>query len=85
MYVLLHNRQKRYTKLFISAVFYIGPLGRIHSKNEAKQKGVRDAELNKTVTRFKTFLEVSTKFENTKNSLFSVLLLSFAYWVKKLQ
>ena len=85
MYILLHNRQKRYAKLFISAVFYIGPLGRIHSKNEVKQEGGRDAELNKTVTRFKTFLEVSTKCENTKNSLFSVLLLSFAYWVEKLQ
>ena len=85
MYVLLHNRPKKYTKLFISAVFYIGLLGRIHSNNEVTQKGWRDAKSSKTVTRFKNFLEVSTKFENTKNSLFSVLLLSFSCWVEKLQ
>ena len=74
MYVLLRDRQKRYSKLFTSAVFSIAPLATIHSKNEVTQKGARDGGSNKT------FLEVSTKFENTKHSLFSVLLLPFVYW-----
>ena len=73
MYVLLHNLQKSITKLFTLPVFSIGPLVRTHSKNEVTPKGGRDGGSNKSVIRLKTFLEVSTKFENTNSLLFSVL------------
>ena len=71
MYVLLHNRQKRYTKLFTLAVFSMAfsvvPPLEVVQKIKSRKKG-------KSVTRLRTFLEVSTKFENTKSLLFSVLL-----------
>ena len=75
MKVLLHNRQKSITKIFILTVFSIGPLLRTHSKNEVTQKGERVKGSNESVTRLRTFLEVSPKFDNTNSWLFSVLLL----------
>ena len=50
MYVLLHNRQKRITKLLTLGLFSIGSLVRTHSKNEVTQKGGRDRGSNKSVT-----------------------------------
>ena len=64
---------KKYYKAFSLPVFSIGPLVRTHSKNEVTPKGGRDGGSNKSVIRLKTFLEVSTKFENTNSLLFSVL------------
>ena len=83
MYVLLHNRLKVklynlyklrncikvYKTFHFSSIFCWSP--RQNSfKNEVTQKGGRDGGSNKSVTRFRTFLEVSRRFENTKNSLF---------------
>ena len=57
MYILLHNHQKMYAKLFTLAVFSIGLLATIHSKNEVMQKVARGGGSNKSVTRFRTFLD----------------------------
>ena len=76
MYVLLHNRQKSITKKYYKnvlqksitkkyytlAAFSISPLVRTHSKNEVTQKEGRDRGSNKSVTRFRNFMEVPTKF-----------------------
>ena len=75
MYVLLHNRQKRITKLFTLAVFFVGPLVRTYSKNEVMQVWERDGGSNKSVNRLRTFLKVNTNFGNSSSSQFSVLLL----------
>ena len=75
MFVLLYNRQKIIAKFFTLAVFSIGLSDRTHLKNEVLQKMGRYGGSNKSVTRLRTFLEVSTKFENTNSLLFLVLLL----------
>ena len=71
----MHNRQKSITKLFTLAVFSIGSLVRTYSKNEVTQKGERDEGSNKSVTRLRTFFEVSMEFEDANSLLFSVLIL----------
>ena len=43
--------------LITLALFSIGPLVSIRSKNEVTQKGGRDGGLNKSVTRLRNFME----------------------------
>ena len=49
MFILLHNRQKRYTKLFTLAVFYIGPVDRVHSKMKSRKKEERMGDQRKVL------------------------------------
>ena len=73
MNVLLHNRQKSITKIFILTVFFIGSLLRTHLRNEVTQKGERVKGSKESVTRLRIFLEVSPKFDTTNSWLLSVL------------
>ena len=58
-----------------SSIFFCFFYGPLDSKNEVTQKAEKGGESNKSVTRLMTFLEVSRKFENANNFLFSLLLL----------
>ena len=51
------------------------PSLKVIQKNKVTQKLGREGESNKRITRLMPFLEVSTKFEKTNNSVYSVLLL----------
>ena len=78
MCIPLHNRQKIYKTFHFSSIFYCflcGPLIRSHSKNEVTQKGEKGGWVKQNCFQIEAFLEVYTKFENTNNLLFSVLLL----------
>ena len=69
---------KKYTKLITLKVFSIVlsviPSLKVIQKNKVAQKVEKEGESNKRISRFRTFLEVPTKFEKTNNSVYSVLL-----------
>ena len=71
----LQSSEKVYKTFLFSSIFFCFFYGPLDSKHEVTQKAEKGGGSNKSVTRLMTFLEVSTKFENTNNSLFPVLLL----------
>ena len=66
-----------YKTFHFRSIFYClfrGPFIKSHSKKVTQKVG-REGESNKRINRLRTFLDVSTKFEKTNNSVYSVLLL----------
>ena len=75
---IAQSSKKIYKAFHFSSIFYcffVAPSLEVIQKMTSSKKGRREGGSNKSVTRLRFFLEVSVKFENTNNLLFTVFLL----------